>query len=163
MQTVYIETSIVSYLRQNPGASSDSVKRQETTREWWSQHRHRYELVTSQHVHDEANSGHAALAAERLKHLADIPLLPLSTEIDRLAVEIISRAILPVDAIVDALHIACAAVHRLDYLLTWNCTHIANPMILPRIFRVLDDFGLPFPVICTPQDMLDSYGDEKSN
>ena len=66
-------------------------------------------------------------------------------------------------AIVDALHIASAAVSRVDYLLTWNCSHIANPMILPRVFRALDDFGLPFPVICTPQDMLEEYGDDPTN
>ena len=71
-------------------------------------------------------------------------------------------AILPADAIVDALHIACTAVNRIDYLLTWNCKHIANPIILPRIFRLLDDFGLPFPVICTPKDMIDEYDDEQT-
>jgi hypothetical protein len=65
-----------------------------------------------------------------------------------------------VDALLDALHIACAAVNRVDYLLTWNCKHIANPMILPRVFRTLDDFGLPFPIICTPKDMMDEYDDE---
>ena len=59
----------------------------------------------------------------------------------------------------DALHIACAAFHRVDFLLTWNCKHIANPVILPRVFRVIDDFNFPFPVICTPQDMLDSDED----
>jgi hypothetical protein len=163
MQTVYVETSIVSFLRENPAASPDSVERQVLTRKWWNLQRRRYELVTSQYVLDEANMGSAALAAERLSHLAGIPLLPLSERIDELAAEIVTRAILPADAIVDALHIACAAVNRVDYLLTWNCTHIANPMILPRVFRALDDFDLPFPVICTPKDMLDEYDDETAN
>jgi hypothetical protein len=54
-------------------------------------------------------------------------------------------------------------VSRVDFLLTWNCSHIANPMILPRVFRTLDDFGLPFPVICTPRDMLEEYGDDPKN
>ncbi len=163
MQTVYIETSIVSFLRHNPAASPDSVLRQQATRTWWELHRQRYELVTAQYVLDEANTGNVSLAAERLKHLAGIPLLPLGDDIDQLAAEIVSRAILPADAIVDALHIACAATNRIDYLLTWNCKHIANPMILPRVFRVLDDFGLPFPVICTPKNMIDEYDDEKSS
>ncbi len=160
MQTVYIETSIVSFLRENPAASPDSVERQVLTRKWWGLQRHRYGLVTSQYVLDEANMGSPALANERLGHLAGIPLLPLSDRIDELAAEIVARAILPADAIVDALHIACAGVNRVDYLLTWNCTHIANPMILPRVFRTLDDFALPFPVICTPKDMIDEYNDE---
>ena len=163
MQTVYIETSIASFLRDNPAVAPDSLKRQETTRKWWALHRNRYDLVTAQYVLDEAKTGDAALATQRLNHLVGIPLLPLGDEIDRLAAEIISRAILPADAIIDALHIACTAVNRVDYLLTWNCKHIANPIILPRVFRVLDDFGLPFPVICTPKDMIDEHDDEKSS
>jgi len=162
MQIIYIETSIVSFLRENAKASLDSVIRQEITRTWWDFHRHRYSLVTAQYVIDEANAGNALLAAERSAHLRSIPLLPIGDEIDRLATEIISRLILPADALLDALHIACAAVNRVDYLLTWNCTHIANPMILPRVYRALDDFELPFPVICTPKDMMDEYENEIS-
>ena len=163
MPTVYIETSIVSFLRKNPKAASDSVLRQQITQAWWDFHRHRYELVTAQYVVDESNTGNSIYATERLGYLAQIPLLPLSDEIDRLATEILARAILPTDALLDALHIACAAVNRVDYLLTWNCKHIANPMILPRVFRTLDDFGLPFPVICTPKDMMDEFDDETSS
>jgi predicted nucleic acid-binding protein len=159
MQTVYIETSVVSFLRENPSASSESVQRQRLTRKWWISCRRRYELVTSQYVVDEARAGQADRAQERLGFLAGVPLVPLSDEVDALAAQIMMRAILPKDALVDALHIASAAVSRVDYLLTWNCSHIANPMILPRVFRTLDDFALPFPVICTPKDMLEEYGD----
>jgi predicted nucleic acid-binding protein len=159
MQTVYIETSVVSFLRENPSASSESVQRQRLTRKWWISCRRRYELVTSQYVVDEARAGQADRAQERLSFLAGVPLVPLSDEVDALAAQIMMRAILPKDALVDALHIASAAVSRVDYLLTWNCSHIANPMILPRVFRTLDDFALPFPVICTPKDMLEEYGD----
>lgn len=159
MQTIYIETSVVSFLRENPSASPESVERQLLTWRWWRMYRHRYELVTSQYVLDEARVGQADLAQERIGHLAGVPLVPLSNDIDELAAKIVSRAILPKDAIVDALHIASAAVNRVDYLLTWNCSHIANPMILPRVFRTLDDYELPFPVICTPKDMLEEYGD----
>jgi predicted nucleic acid-binding protein len=159
MQTVYIETSVVSFLRENPSASSESVQRQRLTRKWWISCRRRYELVTSQYVVDEARAGQADRAQERLGFLAGVPLVPLSDEVDALAAQIMMRAILPKDALVDALHIASAAVSRVDYLLTWNCSHIANPMILPRVFRTLDDFALPFPVICTPKDMLEESGD----
>lgn len=160
--SVYIETTIVSFLRENPAAAPESVRHQEITREWWL-HRHRYELVTAQYVIDEAKVGNTSLVADRLKHLDGVPLLALGNEIDRLAVEIISRSILPADAILDALHIACVAVNRIEYLLTWNCKHIANPIILPRVFRTLDDFGLPFPVICTPEDMLNEFNDETTS
>jgi len=150
---------VVSFLRENPSASSESVQRQRLTRKWWISCRRRYELVTSQYVVDEARAGQADRAQERLGFLAGVPLVPLSDEVDALAAQIMMRAILPKDALVDALHIASAAVSRVDYLLTWNCSHIANPMILPRVFRTLDDFALPFPVICTPKDMLEEYGD----
>lgn len=159
MQSVYIETSVVSFLRENPSASRESVDRQQVTRTWWSRCRQRYALVTSQYVLDEAGMGRADLALERVKLLAGIPLVSLSEQIDDVAAQILARAILPEDAVVDALHIASAAVSRVDFLLTWNCSHIANPMILPRVFRTLDDYGLPFPVICTPKDMLEEYGD----
>jgi len=119
--------------------------------------------VTSQYVVDEANMGNPARAQERVQYLAGIPLVTLRSEIDDLAAEIMARTILPNDAIVDALHIASASFSRVDYLLTWNCSHIANPMILPRVFRTLNDFGLPFPVVCTPKDMLEEYGDDPTS
>jgi predicted nucleic acid-binding protein len=160
MPTIYIETSTVSYLRRNPAAAADSVRRQLLTERWWDWHRERYDLVTSQYVLDEAATGNEPLAAERLNHLAGIPLLPLSDQIDVVAAEIVQRAILPNDALVDALHIACSAVNAVDILLTWNCKHLANPLILPRVFRVLSDYGLTIPVICTPEDLLDEDEDE---
>ena len=84
----------------------------------------------------------------------DIPLLPDAPEITQIASEIISRAILPAKAQVDALHIATVAHHRIQYLMTWNCKHIANAKILPRIHQVLSDTGLPIPIICTPEELL---------
>lgn len=158
MLSVYLETSVISYLRENPSADEESRRRQESTRTWWKSARHRFELVTSQYVLAEAQAGHPDLVAERLQHLAGIPLVPPSAEIESLAAEILARTILPATAAFDAFHLACAAVGRTDYLLTWNCRHLANPMILPRVFRVLDDFELPFPVVCTPHDMLETYG-----
>jgi hypothetical protein len=131
MPTVYIETSIISFLRENPKAATDSIELQQMTRAWWDFHRERYELVTAQYVIDEASAGNSVFAAQRLKHPTHIPLLPIGEVIDRLASQMLSRAILPVDALLDALHIARAAVNRVDYLLAWNCKHIANPMILP--------------------------------
>lgn len=153
--SVYIETSIVSYLRQRPSGHIVAAARQILTRKWWNDERTNYELVTSQYVIDEAADGDAHLAQERLESLADIPLLELGTEISAIAAEIMSRAILPPKAQVDALHIAMAAHHRIDYLLTWNCTHIANARILPRIQRVLTDLSCGVPIICTPEEMLD--------
>ena len=91
MPTVYIETSIISFLRENPKAATDSILRQQMTRAWWDFHRERYELLTAQYVVDEASAGNTVFAAERLKYLAQIPLLPIGEDIDRLASEILSR------------------------------------------------------------------------
>ncbi len=111
--------------------------------------------MTSQYVIDEASDGDPALAAERLQSLEGIPLLPLDPRVGVIANEIMSRAILPPKAAVDALHIAVVAHHEIQYLLTWNCKHIANAKILPRIYKVLTDLGLPIPIICTPEEMVD--------
>ena len=124
------------------------------THQWWDQERLNYELVTSQYVLDEAADGDPVLAAERLESLEDIPLLPLDPPITVIADEILSRAVLPPTAAIDALHIAAVAYHRIQYLLTWNCKHIANAKILPRIHRVLTDLGYPIPIICTPEEMV---------
>lgn len=154
MDTVYIETSIVSYLRQKPSSQVITAARQLLTYQWWNNERTKYELVVSQYVIDEASAGDATHAADRLLALDGIPLLPPAPEITHIANEIMSRAILPAKAQVDALHIAAVAHHRVQYLLTLNCRHIANAKILPRIHAALTDLGVPIPVICTPEELL---------
>ncbi len=154
MDTVYVETSIISYLRQKPSTQVVLAARQLLTHQWWNDERRNYGLVASQFVIDEASAGDPTLAAERLQLLAGIPLLPLDPVIADIADEIMSRAILPEKARTDALHIATVAHHRIQYLLTWNCRHIANARILPRIHDVLIDLLIPVPVICTPEEMV---------
>ena len=154
MDTVYVETSIISYLRQKPSTQVVLAARQLLTHQWWNDERRNYGLVASQFVIDEASAGDPTLAAERLQLLTGIPLLPLDPVIADIADEIMSRAILPEKARTDALHIATVAHHRIQYLLTWNCRHIANARILPRIHDVLIDLLIPVPVICTPEEMV---------
>lgn len=156
MATVYIETSIVSYLRQRPSSQVVMAARQILTHQWWNDERSNYELVTSQYVLDEASAGDPVLAADRLCSLSGIPLLPLDPQIGVIANEIMSRAILPPKAAVDALHIAAVVHHGVEYLLTWNCRHIANAKVLPRIRDVLNDLGVFIPIICTPEEMVDN-------
>ena len=163
MPTVYIETSIVSYLRQRPSAQVVMAARQLLTHQWWNDERGNYELVTSQFVLDEASAGDPVLAAERLQSLDGIPLLPLDSQIGVIANEIMSRAILPPKASIDALHIAMVAHHRIQYRLTWNCKHIANAKILPRIHDLLTDWGCPIPIICTPEEMVDDASEDSES
>jgi predicted nucleic acid-binding protein len=155
MATVYIETSIVSYLRQRPSPQIVAAARQIITRQWWEREKHKYDLVTSQYVLDEAGAGDPALAAERVQSLNGIPLLPLDSAIGDIANEILTRAVLPPKATIDALHIAAVAFHGVEYLLTWNCKHLANAKNLPRIHSVLLDLGYSIPIICTPEELVD--------
>jgi hypothetical protein len=159
MPTLYIETSIVSYLREQPSPQVVAAARQILTRRWWERERGKYELVTSQYVIDEAGDGDPVLAQGRLQSLAGISLLPVIAEIAAIAEEILARGILPPSAAIDALHISVVAHHRVEYLLTWNCAHLANACNLPRVYRVLDDLGLPRPIICTPEEMLPDEAD----
>ena len=161
MTTLYIETSIVSYLRQRPSSQVVTAARQLLTHRWWDEERGNYELVTSQYVLDEASAGDPVLAAKRLQSLDGIPLLPLDPQIIVIAKEIMSRAILPPKASIDALHIAIVAYHQIEYLLTWNCTHIANAKILHRIHDVLADLAVPIPIICTPELIMDDEPEEE--
>lgn len=163
MVRVYIETSIVSYLRQRPSAQIVAAARQVLTQRWWDEERAKYEIVTSQYVLDEAAGGDPHFAQARLESLAELPLLQLGPEIDAIAAQIIGRAILPANAQLDALHIATAAHHRIDYLLTWNCTHIANARILPRIRRTLVELNSFVPIICTPEEMVDDVEPENES
>jgi len=165
MDTLYIETSIVSYLRQRPSSHVVMAARQLLTHQWWNDERSKYDLVTSQYVIDEASAGDPTLAAERLESLDGILLLPLDPAIAQIADEIMNRAILPPNARTDALHIAIVAHHRIQYLLTWNCRHIANATILPRIHKLLNDLSIPIPIICTPEEMVndDSKTDDGSD
>ncbi len=154
MATVYIETSIVSYLRQRPSSQIVMAARQLLTHQWWNHERGKYELVTSQYVIDEASDGDPVLAAERLQSLGGIPLLPLDPQIGVIAKEIMTRRVLPPTASIDALHIATVAHHRIQYLLTWNCKHLANARILPQVYHVLTDLRCPIPIVCTPEEMI---------
>ena len=154
MDTLYVETSIVSYLRQRTSSQVVMAARQLLTHQWWNDERGKYQLVTSQFVIDEESAGDPVLAAERLAMLEGVLLLPLDPDIADIADENMLRAILPVKARTDALHIAAVAHHRIQYLLTWNCRHIANGRILPRIHAVLIDMGIPIPIICTPEEMM---------
>jgi hypothetical protein len=155
MPTLYVETSIVSYLRQQPSVRVITAARQLLTHQWWNQERSKYELVTSQYVIDEASDGEPSLAEARLRALEGIPLLPAEAEVQVIADEIMARAILPPKAVFDALHIAITAHHEIDYLLTWNCRHIANGKILSQVHAVLHDLAVPIPVICTPEELVD--------
>ena len=153
MPVVYVETSIIGYLT---ARSCDAVifqARQELTRDWWYNRRSDYELVVSQLVLDEAGRGDNNAATERLRLLAGIPLVDVAdARVSKLAIELLAAHLLPEKARADATHVATAAVHAVDYLLTWNCRHIANADVLPNVYRLLTELGYFPPLIVTPEE-----------
>ncbi|WP_295399373.1 type II toxin-antitoxin system VapC family toxin [uncultured Thiocystis sp.] len=153
--TVYIETTIPSYLTAWRSPELVMAANQEATRSWWETSRPNFELFISQLVVDEASSGDAEAATRRLEKLEGLPELDLSTQAESLAELLLAGAALPEIAKVDALHIAIATVHGIDYLLTWNCKHIANAVMRPRIERICRSAGYEPPIICTPLELME--------
>lgn len=151
---VYVETTIPSYPTARPSRNAIRKAEQQITREWWADRRAGYELVVSQFVLDECASGDPEAAADRLAAVAGIPLVDITGDGVALARELVSGMQLPPRAEEDANHIAVAAVHAVDYLLTWNCTHLANPALRRRVDRICQGRGFRPPVICTPREFL---------
>ena len=153
--TVYLETTVIGYLAMRVSGILRVAANQETTSDWWDNHRQRFELLVSRFVVDECSDGDPVAAQERLVYLEGISLLQISDEVNALAESLLAGVPLPDKARIDALHISVAAVNGVQYLLTWNCKHIANPAMRPRIERVCREMGYEPPVICTPQELLE--------
>ena len=154
MDTVYIETSIVSHATAWPSSDLAIALLQNQAKRWLAEEAPNYALVTSQFVIDEASLGDPDAVTRRLVLLADMPVLLPDARVERIAQEIIVRSLMPEKARLDALHVASAAVGGVEYLLTQNCRHIANAHILPRVYDLLEELGLPRLLICTPAEFL---------
>jgi hypothetical protein len=152
--SVYIETSIVSYLAARPSRDPVTARNQRLTHEWWNTHRHRYKLYTSVPVLDESARGDPQMAQLRSALLAPLPLLYPTQAVEQLADELGRRVPLPPKASTDASHLALGAFYGLAYLLTWNCKHIANPRLKNRIEQVCRERGYRAPKLLTPAQML---------
>ena len=150
---VYLETSVISYLAARPSRDVVVAGHQSTTQEWW-QRRHRFDLVVSQIVLDEAGAGDPELAQQRLSLLEGLPLLDITDRAISFAERLVDAAIIPQAAAPDAYHISLAISHGVDYLATWNCRHIANALIRPRIEHAAREAGLVPTIICTPEELL---------
>jgi predicted nucleic acid-binding protein len=160
MKSVYLETSILGYLTGRPSRDLLASARQQITELWWHDHRTRFELFVSSVVETEASKGDPEAAERRLSTLLGIPQLAVNTEVERLADQLVRAGALPEVATEDALHVAIAAVHRIDYLLTWNCRHIDNAEAKPAIRAVCAVLGYPCPEICTPEELMGGASDE---
>jgi len=154
MATVYLETTIPSYLTAWPSRDLIVAAHQRLTREWWDTRHDRFELYVSQFVLDEAGGGDELAAAQRLQVLVALPLLDINEDVTDLAVALLAAGAVSGAAALDAAHIAVAAVHAMDFLLTWNCRHIANAESIPAVRRVCTELGYECPTICTPEELM---------
>ena len=150
----YVETTVISYLAASPSRDIVVAAHQQLTREWW-QTRDRFELFVSQAVVDEVSRGDADVAARRVALLAQIPVLVLGDEVNEFARQLLRSRAVPAKANLDAVHIAVAAVNHLNYLVTWNCTHIANAAIRGKIEETCRGADLLAPIICTPEELME--------
>jgi hypothetical protein len=153
-ETVYIETSILGYLTARPSRDIVVAANIEVTREWWETRRDDFQLYSSQAVVKETSQGDAAIASQRLEIVRNLALLDLNESVLDLAEQFLGRSSLPAKADVDAIHIAAATFHGMDYLLTWNCKHIANAQIQRKLAEISLDFGYELPILCTPYELL---------
>jgi hypothetical protein len=152
--SVYIETTVVSYYTARPGRDLIVAARQQITRDWWEEQRLRFDLFVSPFVLREASHGDKQAAKKRLEALQGIPSLDVDDQVERLARAIVNCGGVPAAHAEDALHIAVAAAHRITYLLTWNCTHIANAETRLAIENACRNEGCQSTVICTPEELL---------
>jgi predicted nucleic acid-binding protein len=152
-KTVYLETSFISYLTSRPNRDVVIAGHQAITHEWWNSQRHRYELFISETVLEEAGEGDQLAAERRLALLEPLEVLRTPDELMDLVAGLISRHAVPEKALADAVHIALACVYGINYLLTWNCKHIANADRRHLIEQVSMDFGYTPPIICTPEEL----------
>jgi len=153
---LYLETTIPSYL--TAWASRDLIvaAHQQLTKEWWRSRRDVFEICISQFVLDEASAGDKDAARERLEILKPLPLLDITESVLHLASALLQSGVIPDKAARDAAHIAISAVHGMDYLMTWNCAHIANAMITKTVQAICLQKGFSCPVICTPEELMEN-------
>jgi len=151
---VYLETTIPSYLTSRPSRDLIIASHQALTRDWWEKGKHAFQLYISQLVVDEASAGDPMAARDRLKVLQGLPLLAITPEAAELASGILASGKIPRKAATDAAHIAIAALHGMDFLVTWNCVHIANATIAKALAVICREYGCECPVICTPEELM---------
>ncbi len=155
---IYIETTIPSFyytLRTDP----ESVARMHWTRQWWLEYAAESTLVTSAAVIDELCKGRSEKNKERVSLLDQASVLPITDEVIEIAQVYINKLVMPRDPEGDALHLALGSYYKVDYLLTWNCRHLANANKFQHIRVVNFELGLPCPVLTTPLNFL-SGGDD---
>ncbi|MEB3229248.1 MAG: type II toxin-antitoxin system VapC family toxin [Synechocystis sp.] len=153
-ETIYIETSILGYLTARPTDNLILAANLKITQDWWDEYRASLILYTSELVADEASRGDEVMASQRQNLLQSLIFLDFTDEAVTLAQEFLQQSNLPPKASNDALHMALATVYGLDYLLTWNCKHMANAQIQRKLSQISLKLNYKLPLVCTPYEFI---------
>lgn len=153
VSTVYIESSVISYLTSRPSRDLVTAARQAITVEWWDDRKSGYEVYISALVEEEISCGDPHASSLRLSIVEGIPALDISEEAKNLAKDLVRFEAIPRNSEEDALHIAIAAANGMDFLLTWNFKHINNAETKEAIAKVVESHGLVCPVLCSPEEL----------
>ncbi|WP_420457393.1 type II toxin-antitoxin system VapC family toxin [Rubrivirga sp.] len=159
MLNVYIETTIPSFYHE-VRTEPEMVARRTWTRQWWDEHRSAFDVLTSDAVVDELERGDHPVRAGALSLIEPLELLPIEPEVVEVATAYIQHKLMPNDPLGDALHLALASYHKCDFLLTWNCRHLANANKFGQIKRINTILGLFVPTLVTPLELLGGTDDE---
>lgn len=153
-KAVYVETTVVSCLTARPASDLVRAACQKITVDWWETQRRRFDLHAAEVTVSEAGRRDAGAGGRRLAVLADVALLPVTTAAVELSKALGRGGAVPEGAENDALHVAVAAVHGVDYLLTWNWRHLNNAETKPVMRKICREWGYVVPEICTPQQLM---------
>ena len=163
MDTVYLETTVVGTIASRDHPDPVILTRQTTSRRWWSTAHEKYSLRISDLVISECTAGDPTAAAERLQLVDGIALLAPSESAEALTEKLLEGKAVPASEPRDAAHIALAAVHNTDFLVTWNFKHILNPHTQHLIEKICRDNGFESATICTPEQLMEADDDAQSD
>ena len=152
--SVYIETSIPSFYYETR-TEAESVAMKNWTQLWWKNSQERFICYTSEAVFNELESGEYPKKQEKIELIKNITLLEINDEIEEIVEVYISNYLMPKDELGDALHLAIASFHKVDYLLTWNCNHLANANKKKHIRRINERLRIHTPEILTPLEIME--------
>lgn len=153
-ESIYLETTVVSYYTSRPSRDIIVIAHQEITREWWPEAIKRFDVFISEIVIEEASLGDSEAAQRRLEEIENFPHLELSDEVEEIAKVYMEKLGIPDKSFRDATHLAVACIHSVDYFVTWNCTHLANGEIIKKLIEINQSLGVYTPVICTPEALM---------
>jgi predicted nucleic acid-binding protein len=154
-QKVYIETSVISYLTSKPSRDIIVAGHQQTTYEWWYNSKPNFDSFISQFVIDEISSGDILASQRRLDVVGDLKELQVNYEIEKLGSIYLKLFNIPNKSKLDAFHLAVAVWYNIDYLLSWNCKHIANAIVNKKLIEINNKMGLNSPMLCTPLELFE--------